>query len=81
LTMIDARQFDGAARHLELSLGFREDAVERARLAWVHWNLGAPDKARRDLDMAMQMEEEIDPYVDWVRGQLDEPAAVPQPDG
>jgi tetratricopeptide (TPR) repeat protein len=81
LTMIDARQFDGAARHLELSLGFREDAVERARLAWVHWNLGAPEKARRDLDMAMQMEEDIDPYVDWVRGQLDEPAAVPQPDG
>lgn len=70
LVMIDARQFEGAARQLELALAQEETADERARLAWVTWQLGNQEKAREHLNMALQMEEESSDYVLSVMKQL-----------
>ena len=70
LTLIDANRLQEAAQQLELALAMREDADERARLAWVSWRLGEMEKARSDLNMALMMEEESSPYVDWVRVQM-----------
>jgi tetratricopeptide (TPR) repeat protein len=78
LIMIDAKQFREASEQLELSLALREDGVERARLAWLSWLLGDLEKARLDLDTALQMEEQIDPFIGWVREQLDKPAPAVQ---
>ena len=70
MTMIDARQFQDAARQLELSLALNEQADDRARLAWVQWQLGEYDKARTHLDMALQMQEKSSPYVLSVQQEM-----------
>ncbi len=80
LTMIDANQLADAAAQLEASLDHDEDPVERARLAWVAWRLGDVDKAWRDLNMALQFEEETSPYVAWVQDQLSRPATAKSPE-
>mgnify|MGYP001814389574 FL=1 len=70
LTLIDANRLQEAAQQLELALAMREDADERARLAWVSWRLVEMETARSDLNMAFMIEEERIPYVDWVRVQM-----------
>ncbi|MCG6966913.1 MAG: tetratricopeptide repeat protein [Chromatiaceae bacterium] len=82
LTMIEANRLEEAARYLELALAGREDADERARLAWVSWRLGRVEKARSDLDMALQFEEQTGAYVSWVSDQLarTEPGSSPPAD-
>lgn len=77
LALIEANRLVEATAQLEASLALREDADERARLAWVRWRLGQSDKAQSDLNMALLMEETNSPYVDWVRTQLQQPAPVP----
>lgn len=71
LVQIDAGQLEAAAEHLELALAQKETADERARLAWVAWQLGHRDKARDDINMALQMEEESSEYVLWVHRNID----------
>jgi tetratricopeptide (TPR) repeat protein len=68
--LIDAGDLPGAAEQLEAALVGREDTDDRARLAWVAWQLGQTDKAYRDLNMAMQMEEDMTPYLEWVQQQI-----------
>jgi len=80
ITMIDARDFRGAAEQLELALGHGEDATERARLAWVHWQLGETGTARSHLDRALQADGQKSEYLDWVRLQI-EGSATPAGDG
>lgn len=70
LTYMDANKLEDAAVQLELALQYGEDATDRARLAWVSWQLGKTDKARSDLNIALQMEEETSEYVDWVRTRI-----------
>lgn len=77
--LIDAGTLEDAAEQLEKALALREDAVERARLAWVSWRLGRERKARQDLNMALQLEEETSEYVEWVRTQLDTGPADDRP--
>ena len=72
ITMMDARQFEEAAKQLEMSLALQEDDTERARLAWALWQAGEHEKARGHLNMALMMEEQSSEYVDWVREQLDQ---------
>ncbi|MCP5305585.1 MAG: hypothetical protein H6953_09060 [Chromatiaceae bacterium] len=70
LIKIDAHQYADAARHLEAALSGRENADDRARLAWVAWQLGQTEKAQSDLNMALELEDETSPYVSWVRDQI-----------
>jgi Flp pilus assembly protein TadD len=81
ITLIDARRFQDAAKQLELSLALREEADERARLAWVLWQLGEMESARAHLDMALQMQEESSPYVLSVQEQLQQTPTPMQDDG
>jgi tetratricopeptide (TPR) repeat protein len=80
LTLIDANRLQEAAEQLELALATREDADERARLAWVSWRLGELERARSDLNMALMMEEESSPYVEWVRVQIQSAAGAAGPE-
>ena len=73
LALIEANRLVEATAQLEASLALREDADERARLAWVRWRLGQSDKAQSDLNMALLMEETSSPYVNWVQTQLQQP--------
>lgn len=73
--LIDAGELDASAAQLELALALREVADERARLAWVYWQLDQRDRALQDLNMALQLEETTSPYVDEVRRALTEPSA------
>ncbi|MCB1775598.1 MAG: tetratricopeptide repeat protein [Gammaproteobacteria bacterium] len=70
LVMIDAGELAKAGKQLEAALAGRENTDDRARLAWVSWQLGQTDKAYSDLNMAMQMEEGMTPYLDWVQQQI-----------
>jgi tetratricopeptide (TPR) repeat protein len=71
LTMLDARQYRDAVEHLEQSLALKENAEERARLAWTLWQLGESDQAHSHLNMAMLMEEDqTSKYVEWVREEI-----------
>lgn len=76
LCAIERGQLEVAAQHLEQALALREEADERARLAWVSWRLGRSDRAADDLNMALQLEEEMSPYVDWVRRQIQNDSAA-----
>lgn len=76
MTLIDAGRLRDAAKQLELSLALREQADERARLAWVEWQLGNHEKAHAHLDVALQMQEESSPYVLSVQEQM---AQTPSP--
>ncbi len=71
LTYIDANKLGEAAKQLEQTLEYGEDATDRARLAWVAWQLGNREKARADLNIALQMEDETSDYVDWVRSRIE----------
>ena len=77
-TFIDARRLQDGARHLEKSLALHEDAVERARLAWVYWRLGDVERARNELSKVDEFAgDAADPeFIEQVRSQLsgtDEP--------
>jgi len=75
--LIDAGELTGAADALEQALALRESADERARLAWVSWQLGRTEKAISDLNMALQFEETSSEYVEQVRRELSEAAESP----
>jgi len=79
MTLLDVDELQGAAEHLELALAGRENADDRARLAWVRWRLGNVDKARSDLNMALQLEERSSDYVLWVKTQMEQPNAEATP--
>jgi len=68
--LIEAGELQQAAEQLEAALRGRENTDDRARLAWVAWQLGQTDRAYSDLNMAMQMEEEMTPYLEWVQQQI-----------
>ena len=70
LVLIDAGELPQAAEQLEAALAGRENTDDRARLAWIAWQLGQTDKAYADLNMALQMEEGMTPYLDWVQQQI-----------
>ena len=70
LTMLEDDRLEDAARNLEQALAEDETAQERARLAWVSWRLGQAERARREIDIALGLEEQTSPYVDWVRRQI-----------
>jgi tetratricopeptide (TPR) repeat protein len=71
LTMLDARQYRDAVEQLQQSLALKENAEERARLAWTLWQLGESDQAHSHLNMAMLMEEDqTSEYVEWVREEI-----------
>jgi len=72
MTLLDVNQLQGAAEQLELALAERENADDRARLAWVGWQLGRAEKARSDINMALQLEDSSSEYVLWVRRQMDQ---------
>lgn len=76
ITMIDARRFQDASRQLELSLALHEDADDRARLAWVNWQLGEHEKAHAHLDIALQMHEQSSPYVLSVQKEMEQTPPV-----
>lgn len=76
ITMIDGGQLQEAAKQLQLSLTLREEADERARLAWVEWRLGNHEEAREHLDVALQMQEDSSPFVRSVQKQMSE---IPSP--
>jgi tetratricopeptide (TPR) repeat protein len=70
LAMIDAGQLEAAATQLEAALTGKENADDRARLAWVKWRLGRTDAAFDDLSMALQMDEGMTPVLKWVQEQM-----------
>ena len=74
MTLLDGNELEGAARQLELALAEHEDADQRARLAWVEWRVGRSDEARRNLNLALQLEETSSDYVLWVRQQIEQPS-------
>jgi len=72
MTLLDVNELQGAAEQLELALAERETADDRARLAWVGWQLGRADKARSDINMALQLEDRSSEYVLWVQKQIEQ---------
>jgi len=76
MTLLDVDQLQAAAEQLELALAERETADDRARLAWVGWRLGRAEKARSDINMALQLEDSSSEYVLWVQKQIG-PSDVP----
>ncbi len=77
LVLNDAGELDAAADQLEQALAQQEIPEERARLAWLSWQLGRKQKALDDINMALQMDEASSPYVLWVHQQLDR--TTPEP--
>lgn len=81
LSLIDSGNLTAAAEQLEAALAVQETVDERARLAWISLRLGNTDKAHHDLGMAMQMEETMSPYLEWVQQQFEATESVPAPVG
>ena len=85
LTMLEDDLLEDAARYLEQALAEDETAQERARLAWVSWRLGQTEKAHSEISIALELEEQTSPYVDWVSKQIStqaEPVGqYPPPEG
>jgi tetratricopeptide (TPR) repeat protein len=79
LSLIERGDLAAAAEQLEAALMIKETVDERARLAWISWRLGNTDKAYQDLNMAMQMEETMSPYLEWVQQQFNAIESTEQP--
>lgn len=69
-SLLEAQQFEMAARQLETALAYREKAQARAGLALAQWYLGQREDAYRNLSQAMQANDGDDEYVHWVDQQL-----------
>ncbi|MCB1802352.1 MAG: tetratricopeptide repeat protein [Gammaproteobacteria bacterium] len=70
MVYIDGRRLEDAARHLEIALAEKDSAEVRARLAWLHWQLGDKARAEAELAAAQALDERGSEYVQWVRDQL-----------
>lgn len=69
-SLLQAQQYELAAKHLEKALYYSEKAATRAALALAQWYLGQQDDAHRNLSQAMQANDGDDDYVHWVETQL-----------
>ena len=70
---IDLGRHRAALGELEAALAIREDAEERARLAWVAWRLGEQDRAEREINLALQTDESENSYVSRVWREITAP--------
>jgi Flp pilus assembly protein TadD len=73
---IDLGRHQAAANELESALAIREDAEERARLAWVAWQLGERERAQREINLALQTDESENVYVSGVWREISSGAAA-----
>jgi Flp pilus assembly protein TadD len=69
---IDLGRYQAALNELESALEVREDAEERARLAWVAWHLGERERAEREINLALQTDESENAYVSRVWREIGE---------
>lgn len=69
---MDRGRYEAARDQLEAALAKREDAEERARLAWVLWQLGDHGRAGREINLALQVDESENAYVSRVWREITE---------
>jgi len=66
LHLVEQEEYAAARKQLQESLSFRETANTRAALALAQWNLGEREMAYENLSIAMQIDEEHNPYVERI---------------
>jgi tetratricopeptide (TPR) repeat protein len=66
LHLVELKKFEKAQVHLGKALRYRETANTRAALALAQWRLGDRENAYDNLSIAMQMDEEPNPYVERI---------------
>lgn len=71
---METMRWEDAEGALEAALGTSETAEGRAKLAFTLWQLGKHDKARENINIALQLEDQSSDYVLWVNEQLAEPS-------
>lgn len=77
LVLVAQERLADAAAALQAALAVKEDAEQRARLAWVLWQLGQHARAREEFNVALQTDESGNAYIDWVGTQIRLDGTVP----